>query len=122
MTRRYVPVLTLLLAVLFFAGMAFAQTDPGVRPGAAGAGSPFASVTANPNDLAFFNTGLAQFNETQTVTGDNPGLGPRFNSNGCGSCHAQPAVGGTGAAVNPQFQFTNGPAPQVAPNDATPFF
>jgi CxxC motif-containing protein (DUF1111 family) len=111
-----------MLAVLFFAGMAFAQTDPGVRPGAAGAGSPFASVTANPNDLAFFNTGLAQFNETQTVTGDNPGLGPRFNSNGCGSCHAQPAVGGTGAAVNPQFQFTNGPAPRVAPNDATPFF
>jgi CxxC motif-containing protein (DUF1111 family) len=111
-----------LLAVLFFAGMAFAQTDPGVRGGAPGAGQPFASVSANPNDLAFFQTGLAQFNETQTVTGDNPGLGPRFNSNSCGNCHAQPAAGGTGAAVNPQFQFTNGPQPRVAPNDATPYF
>jgi CxxC motif-containing protein (DUF1111 family) len=102
--------------------MALAQTDPGVRPGPAGAGQPFASVTANPNDLAFFNTGLTQFNENQTVTGDNPGLGPRFNSTGCGSCHSQPAVGGTGPAVNPQFLFTNGPQPRVAPNDATPFF
>src|SRR5215472_15110571 len=102
--------------------MAFAQSDPGVRGGAAGAGQPFASVTANANDLAFFQAGLSQFAETQTVTGDNPGLGPRFNSNGCGSCHSQPATGGTGAAVNPQFQFTNGPQPRVAPNDATPFF
>ena len=116
-TVKLASVLT--LAVLFLAGMAFAQTDPGVRGGAAGAGQPFASVTANPNDLAFFQTGLAQFNENQTVTGDNPGLGPRFNSTGCGSCHAQPAVGGTGPAVNPQFQFTqNG----TAPRDTNPFF
>jgi CxxC motif-containing protein (DUF1111 family) len=118
-TGRIVSLLS--LAVLF-AGMAFAQTDPGVRGGAAGAGAAFASVQSNPNDNAFFQTGLAQFNETQTVTGDNPGLGPRFNSNSCGNCHAQPAAGGTGAAVNPQFQFTNGPQPRVAPNDATPFF
>src|SRR6516164_3256765 len=127
MTRRNIPLLCqftsiLTLAVLFFAGTAFAQTDPGVRGGAAGAGQPFASVTANANDSAFFQTGLAQFAETQTVTGDNPGLGPRFNSNGCGSCHSQPATGGTGPAVNPQFAFTNGPQPRVAPNDATPFF
>jgi len=119
-TAKLASVLT--LALLFFAGMAFAQSDPGVRGGAAGAGTPFASVTANANDLAFFQTGLKQFAETQTVTGDNPGLGPRFNSNSCGNCHAQPATGGTGAAVNPQFQFTNGPQPRVAPNDATPFF
>jgi CxxC motif-containing protein (DUF1111 family) len=110
----------LTLLVLFIAGIAPAQAvDPGVRGGAVGAGGALASVTANANDLAFFQAGLAQFNETQTVTGDNPGLGPRFNSTGCGSCHAQPAVGGTGAAVNPQAQFTsNG----VAPNDTTPFF
>jgi CxxC motif-containing protein (DUF1111 family) len=110
------------MVVLFCVGTAFAQTDPGPRGGAPGAGQPFASVSASPNDLAFFQTGLAQFAETQTVTGDNPGLGPRFNSNSCGNCHAQPATGGTGAAVNPQFQFTNGPQPRVAPNDATPFF
>jgi CxxC motif-containing protein (DUF1111 family) len=122
MNRWKLPLVALSLATLLFAGMAFAQTDPGVRQGAAGAGQPFASVSANANDLAFFQTGLAQFNETQTVTGDNPGLGPRFNSNGCGSCHSQPAIGGTGPAVNPQFLFTNGPQPRVAPNDATPFF
>jgi CxxC motif-containing protein (DUF1111 family) len=122
MTRRNFSVFRFVLAVLFLAGMAFAQTDPGVRGGTAGAGQPFASVSASPNDLAFFQAGLGQFNEEQTVTGDNPGLGPRFNSNSCGNCHAQPAAGGTGAAVNPQFQFTNGPQPRVAPNDATPFF
>jgi CxxC motif-containing protein (DUF1111 family) len=35
------------------------------------------------------------------------GLGPRFNSNSCSSCHAQPAVGGTSPTVNPQVQFAN---------------
>jgi CxxC motif-containing protein (DUF1111 family) len=119
---RFTSLLT--LAVLFFAGMAFAQfsKDPGVRGGAAGAGAAFASVTGNANDNAFFQTATAQFAENQTVTGDNPGLGPRFNSTGCGSCHIQPALGGSGGATNPQFTFTNGAQPRVAPNDATPFF
>jgi len=104
MTRRNIPVLTLTIAALFLVGTAFAQVvDPGVRGGAAGAGQPLASVSANPNDLAFFNAGLGQFNESQTVTGDNVGLGPRFNLDSCGGCHAQPAAGGTGPAVNPQF-------------------
>lgn len=104
MTRRNISVLTLTIAALFLAGTAFAQVvDPGVRGGAAGAGTPLASVSANPNDLAFFNAGLGQFNESQTVTGDNVGLGPRFNLDSCGGCHAQPAAGGTGPAVNPQF-------------------
>src|SRR5689334_15105383 len=104
MTRRNILVLTLTIAALFLVGTAFAQVvDPGVRGGAAGAGQPLASVSANPNDLAFFNAGLGQFNESQTVTGDNVGLGPRFNLDSCGGCHAQPAAGGTGPAVNPQF-------------------
>src|SRR5712692_9121328 len=113
MTRWKFPLLALSLAALVFTGMAFAQTDPGVQAGNRGTGRAFASVTANTNDNAFFQAGLGQFNETQTVTGDNPGLGPRFNSNSCGNCHAQPAAGGTGAAVNPQFQFTN---PQIPAN------
>ncbi len=121
-TLKLMSVMTLVLASLIFASVAFAQTDPGVQGGNRGTGAPFASVAGNANDNAFFTTGLAQFNENQTVTGDNPGLGPRFNSTGCGSCHSQPAVGGTGPAVNPQFLFTNGPQPRVAPNDATPFF
>ena len=30
------------------------------------------------------------------------GLGPRFNLDSCGGCHAAPAIGGTSPAVNPQ--------------------
>ena len=91
-----------ILATLFFTGMAFAQTDPGVRSNTGvNAGQPFASVSANANDLAFFQTGLGQFNEHQTVTGDNPGLGPRFNLDSCGACHSQPAAGGTVSVRQP---------------------
>src|SRR5437016_11286373 len=98
-----------LLTALFFPGIALAQTDPGVRSNTGvNAGQPLASVTANANDLAFFQTGLAQFNEHQTVTGDNPGLGPRFNLDSCGACHSQPAPGGTSPA--------SGVFPNVGPN------
>jgi CxxC motif-containing protein (DUF1111 family) len=79
------------------AGVASAQVDPGVRPGAAGAGQPLAGLTAN--ELAFFNAGLEDFEEAEGV-GD--GLGPRFNLDSCGGCHLQPDVGGTSPAVNPQ--------------------
>jgi CxxC motif-containing protein (DUF1111 family) len=106
-TIKLASVLT--LAVLFFAGTALAQTDPGVRSiTGVNAGQPFASVAASPNDLAFFQTGFAQFNEHQTVTGDNPGLGPRFNLDTCGGCHSQPAPGGTSPA--------SGIFPNVGPN------
>jgi CxxC motif-containing protein (DUF1111 family) len=100
-------------AALFFPGVALAQTDPGVRSTTGvNAGQPLASVSANANDLAFFQTGLGQFNEHQTVTGNNPGLGPRFNLDSCGACHSQPAPGGTSPAAgifpnvgaNPQSQ------------------
>src|SRR5262249_53447591 len=98
-TAKLASVIT--LAVLFFAGMAFAQVDPGVRSNrGVNAGQPFASVTANANDLAFFNSGLDQFIERQTVTGEAPGLGPRFNLDSCGGCHSQPATGGTSPAAN----------------------
>jgi CxxC motif-containing protein (DUF1111 family) len=121
-TARLVSVLT--LAVLFLAVAASAQTDPGVQSGNRGTGAALSSVLANdvPGILAFFNDGLKRFQDVESVsnspTGNN-GLGPRFNSNSCSSCHAQPAVGGTGAAMNPQFSFTsNG----VAPRDTTPSF
>jgi CxxC motif-containing protein (DUF1111 family) len=95
--------------VLLSPGIAFAQTDPGIRSNTGvNAGQPLASVTASPNDLAFFQTGFAQFNEHQTVTGDNPGLGPRFNLDTCGGCHSQPAPGGTSPA--------SGIFPNVGPN------
>src|SRR5260370_41939024 len=67
------------LPALFFTGMASAQTDPGVRSSTGvNAGHPFASVTASPIELAFFQTGLAQFTEHQYVSGANTGQGPRL--------------------------------------------
>ena len=116
------------LVVLFFPGIALAQSDPGVRSNTGvNAGQPLASVTANANDLAFFQTGLAQFNEHQTVTGDNPGLGPRFNLDSCGSCHSQPAPGGTSPASGIFPSIGPNPQSQVIANglvngSTSPFF
>jgi CxxC motif-containing protein (DUF1111 family) len=86
------------VCLLFGATPALAQTDPGVQGGAARAGGPLAGLTAN--EATFFNVGLEDFEEAEGV-GD--GLGPRFNLDGCGGCHSQPAIGGTAPAVNPQF-------------------
>src|SRR6266550_4123703 len=74
--------------------------DPGVRGGAPGAGTALEGLTAD--ETAFFQNGLAKFLEIESLTGgDNDGLGPRFNSNQCLSCHSQPSVGGTSPATNP---------------------
>jgi len=98
-----------LFSCLMFSVAAFAQVDPGVRGGAAAAGQPLASVAANSptNILNFFLAGKDDFSEVDSVSGtvagaEGKGLGPRFNSRSCVACHAQPAVGGTSPAVNPQ--------------------
>jgi CxxC motif-containing protein (DUF1111 family) len=112
------------VAALLVAETASAQTDPGVQAASRGTGAALRSVLNNENFgiLAFFMDGQQRFQDVESVsnspTGNN-GLGPRFNSTSCVSCHAQPAVGGTGAAVNPQFLFTSS---GVAPGDETPFF
>jgi CxxC motif-containing protein (DUF1111 family) len=112
------------LAMLLLCATAFAQTvtDPGVQSGNRGTGAALSSVLSNnPSGiLAFFTDGQARFQEVETVSGGaNVGLGPRFNSNQCSSCHAQPAVGGSGAATNPQFEFVND---GVAPGNTLPSF
>lgn len=76
--------------------------DPGVRGGAAGAGAPLNGLTAD--ETAFFKDGLSRFAAVESVTGGpNNGLGPRFNSNSCLSCHGQPNVGGSSPAANPEI-------------------
>ena len=94
-------------------GRAFGQSDPGVRPGAINGQPaatpmnplPLSSVNSTDGSLQFFQNGLTRFQEVEVVKGGtNNGLGPRFNFNQCSGCHAQPAVGGTGPASNPQFQ------------------
>src|SRR6266478_8186304 len=83
---------------------AFGQTrsapvDPGVRGGPAGAGAPLKGLTAD--ETAFFQDGQARFADVEVVTnGSNNGLGPRFNSNQCFSCHAQPDEGGSSPVQN----------------------
>jgi CxxC motif-containing protein (DUF1111 family) len=80
-------------------------TDPGPRPLPAAAGSFFSTLTANQNAIT---TRLTQiFTEVNYVAGGplvkTVGLGPRFNSNSCTSCHIYPAVGGTSPPTNPLF-------------------
>ena len=74
--------------------------DPGVRSGPAGAGGPLNGLTAD--EMAFFQDGKSRFAEIEVVQGGtNNGLGPRFNSNQCLSCHTQPDMGGSSPAKNP---------------------
>ena len=95
----------ILTVVLITSGYTFSQTrsapvDPGVRSGAAGAGGPLQGLTAD--ETAFFLDGQTRFAEVEVVNkGANNGLGPRFNSNQCFSCHSQPGMGGTSPAKNP---------------------
>src|SRR5689334_16952020 len=101
---------TALVVGLLMVSAATAQTDPGVRAGPIN-GQPGVTPTTplalqsvisnNPAGiLEFFDDGLDRFQEVDVV---NPnGLGPRFNFNQCSGCHAQPAVGGSSPASNPQ--------------------
>jgi CxxC motif-containing protein (DUF1111 family) len=91
-----------------------AQTDPGPRGGAAAAGGAIAGLT--PGELDFFlNVGTPTFAEIEGVA---DGLGPRFNLDSCGGCHAHPASGGSSPAVNPQVSR----AATMAPGNAVPAF
>jgi len=96
----FVAVSLAMLSVCLSSGGAKKPVDPGVRGGAASAGNPLNNLTAD--EKSFFQDGAARFIETEVVQGgSNNGLGPRFNSNQCLSCHAQPAPGGTSPAQNP---------------------
>lgn len=74
--------------------------DPGVRGGSAAAGGPLPGLTQD--EMTFFKDGLTRFVAIESVSGgQNNGLGPRFNSNSCLSCHTQPTAGGSSPASNP---------------------
>jgi CxxC motif-containing protein (DUF1111 family) len=94
--------------------------DPGPRAGSVNVGQPLSTLT--PAQLQFFRDGLSRFIQIDSVRGTisgepGTGLGPGFNSNSCGSCHAQPAVGGTSPSTNAYPNI--GPNPQVqAASDA----
>ena len=102
-------------ALLWATGIVHAQTDPGPRGGAAGAGSYYYSLNANEQN--FFTQAQLRFQEVDSVSGTIPGetgsgLGPTFNGNSCAMCHAQPATGGNSPGLkSPQNPIPN---PQVA--------
>jgi CxxC motif-containing protein (DUF1111 family) len=97
-------VVAALAACVYTSGQTKAgPVDPGVRGGPAGAGDPLKGLTAD--EATFFQDGLARFAEVEAVTkGANNGLGPRFNSNQCLSCHSQPNPGGSSPARNPELE------------------
>src|SRR5271157_555056 len=85
------------LAMVSSADGQFQASDPGLRRAPSGAGDPLPGLTAS--QLAAFQAGQAEFQQAEGL-GD--GLGPRFNLDSCGGCHAQPTLGGTSPAKNPQ--------------------
>jgi CxxC motif-containing protein (DUF1111 family) len=91
-----------------------AQSDPGPRGGPPGAGAPIAGMTAGETYF-FTSVGTSTFTEVETVA---QGLGPRFNLDSCGGCHAQPAPGGSSPATNPQVAR----AATMAPGNTVPSF
>jgi CxxC motif-containing protein (DUF1111 family) len=97
------------------------SVDPGPRGGSPNTGSPLAGLT--PGQLAAFNNGRDDFNSTHSVDGSIPGadatgLGPTFNLDNCGGCHAFPNVGGSSPAVNPQIAV----ATSAGANNVIPAF
>jgi len=123
MTHSRLPLSLVLLAVVSLFGPAlwsnlqadFVARDPGPRGAPVGAGNPIAGLT--DSQTGFFEDGQLRFGEVSSVSGKllgeiGVGLGPGFNSNSCGSCHSQPASGGSSPSRN-AFPFI-GPNPQVA--------
>jgi len=83
-------------------------TDPGPRPLPADAGGFLKSLSANEQQIEPSIT--TEFNRVHDVVVTSPtdgGLGPRFNSNSCSSCHAYPAAGGSSPPNNPLFSVYN---------------
>jgi CxxC motif-containing protein (DUF1111 family) len=118
------------LTSLSVAGVLVGQNpprDPGVRGGTIDSGQPLAAIAQTPGASDFFTNGLARFTSIDVVQGGtNNGLGPRFNTNQCASCHAQPNVGGTSPSIsafpfvgqNPEMQFAG--ASNEVPSFITP--
>jgi CxxC motif-containing protein (DUF1111 family) len=102
---KYKTVLSIgALLALSSAGVMIAEsvgTDPGVRAGSIDSGQPLDSIATTPGGPDFFTNGQGRFEEVESVQGGaNNGLGPRYNSNQCSSCHSQPAVGGSSPSAS----------------------
>ena len=112
--RFAVPLLTAIATLFVFQIDTATGDDPardrGVRGGPAAAGGPLDGLSGT--EVSFFEHGKEDFEEAEDVA---DGVGPRMNLDGCGSCHSQPAIGGTSPAVNPQVAFANAASPSQLP-------
>lgn len=112
------PAVILMMNVFLFSSVNTAQGFTADPPRA---GDPLPGLT--PHELANFEIGKDAFLELSSVSGNEPGvpdggLGPRFNLNSCGGCHAQPATGGSSPAINPQIEV----ATRFGARNTTPSF
>ena len=110
-------------------GLHAQAVDPGVRAdapkSAPSAGGMLPGLSGGQQ--ANFTAGLSNFITVRSVKGTEPlasgaptqeGLGPRFNSNSCGSCHSQPAIGGSSPGTNPQVAV----ATEYGAGNKVPYF
>jgi CxxC motif-containing protein (DUF1111 family) len=103
--------------------------DPGVRADEVQVGTPIVGLSAD--QLEYFQNGLLRFLQVDSVSGTltgepGGGLGPGYNSNSCGSCHAQPGPGGSSPSLNAYPHIGSNPQIAVATADGAanqvPFF
>jgi len=109
--RRQAVRLVLGLCTLTATAALAQVTDPGVRKERTDGGPPPSLPGLSPQEMVFYQDGIQRFEEVDVVAGatgnEGNGLGPRFNSNSCVSCHQQPYMGGSSPAVNPLFAIAN---------------
>jgi len=91
--------------------------DRGVAVGPARAGGAYPGLT--PTEKTYFDKAKEVFAEKDSVSGNIPdfdgsGLGPTFNGDACGMCHAQPEVGGTSPNANNPAAAGQKTNPQIA--------
>ncbi len=114
--------IVMLMAALSIAAAGAQPTDPGVRQESSVNGPPVPMTGLNQAELAFFEDGLNRFQTSEVVSGASTaqgnGLGPRFNSNSCVSCHLYPTAGGSSPARNPLYAI----ATAYAANNGMPWF
>jgi len=106
--RRAIATLVLSLGALISTSVLAQVSDPGVRKTSADGGTPPYISGLSADDLAYYQDGLSRFNTVEEVSGapeGNNGLGPRFNSSSCFSCHSQPFAGGSSPPINPLFDI-----------------
>ena len=90
------------VGLVTLATSARAQLPPNTNvPNLSGFGVPLLGILAdvsngNTADFELFADGQFDFVDVETL----PQVGPIFNSRSCGSCHFQPALGGSGAFIN----------------------